>query len=91
MFIVVCAVHTNWQSLLNVNCSLFTVDLEALQNYMYVFETTNCVLFRPSSDLEHLNTNEPAMWVKIASSWACLLLYFWTLIAPVVLKDRDFD
>lgn len=47
--------------------------------------------YKPSSDLQHLNTNEPAMWVKIASSWTCLLLYFWTLIAPVVLKDRDFD
>eukprot|EP00158_Paraphelidium_tribonemae_P007784 Partr_v1_DN28359_c1_g1_i1_m78362 putative serine incorporator len=31
-----------------------------------------------------------AMWVKVAMSWACHLLYWWTLVAPVVLVDRDF-
>lgn len=47
--------------------------------------------YKPSSDFTHMNTNLPAMWVKISSSWVCLLLYFWTLIAPVVLHNRDFD
>jgi len=31
------------------------------------------------------------MWVKIASQWVAILLYTWTLIAPRVLPDRDFD
>lgn len=31
------------------------------------------------------------MWVKIASQWAVFLLYFWTLIAPLVCKGRDFS
>ncbi|XP_004631071.1 serine incorporator 3 [Octodon degus] len=33
----------------------------------------------------------PAVWVKITSSWVCLLLYVWTLIAPLVLTNRDFS
>jgi len=37
-----------------------------------------------------LIVNEPSMWVKISSSWVCILLYGWTLIAPIVLSGRDF-
>jgi hypothetical protein len=49
--------------------------------------------YKPSSDnaLSALNVNEPAMWVKIASSWVCLIIYGWTLIAPLVLTGREFD
>jgi len=46
---------------------------------------------RPSSDFKVFNANEPAMWVKISSSWVCLALYAWTLFAPLVLRDRIFD
>ncbi|XP_013410460.1 probable serine incorporator [Lingula anatina] len=47
--------------------------------------------YRPSSDLSSMNANQPSMWVKISSSWLCIVLYLWTLIAPVVLPNRDFD
>jgi len=46
--------------------------------------------YRPSSNFS-MNANEPAMWVKIASSWVCIVIYVWTIVAPVVLRDRDFD
>mmetsp|Transcript_17731 Transcript_17731/g.46144 ORF Transcript_17731/g.46144 Transcript_17731/m.46144 type:complete len:395 (-) Transcript_17731:338-1522(-) len=32
-----------------------------------------------------------SLWVKIAAQWVCVLLYIWTVIAPVVLPDRDFS
>jgi len=38
-----------------------------------------------------LNNSLPAMWVKISSTWVCILIYAWTLLAPVILSDRDFD
>ena len=44
----------------------------------------------PSSDLSGLTSNMPAVWVKISSSWICILLYVWTLVAPLILADRDF-
>ena len=31
-----------------------------------------------------------AVWVKIISSWLCFVIYMWTLIAPLVLPERDF-
>jgi hypothetical protein len=32
-----------------------------------------------------------SVWVKMISSWLVILLYFWTLIAPIVLPDRDWN
>ncbi|KAJ2804332.1 Membrane protein tms1 [Coemansia guatemalensis] len=31
-----------------------------------------------------------AVWVKIVTSWLCVLLYSWTLVGPVVLPDREW-
>ncbi|KAJ3362810.1 hypothetical protein GGF31_001317 [Allomyces arbusculus] len=31
-----------------------------------------------------------AVWVKIVSSWLAILLYAWTLLAPIVLPDREW-
>ncbi|CAI9719503.1 serine incorporator 3-like [Octopus vulgaris] len=46
--------------------------------------------FRPSSDLKTLNSNLASMWVKIISCWLALALYVWTLVAPIILRNRDF-
>ncbi|KAJ1911221.1 Membrane protein tms1 [Mycoemilia scoparia] len=32
-----------------------------------------------------------AVWVKVVSSWICIVLYAWTLVAPVLLPDRDWS
>ncbi|CAK9814276.1 Probable serine incorporator [Anthophora quadrimaculata] len=47
--------------------------------------------YQPNSNLDTLNSNAASMWVKIISSWMCLGLYVWTLIAPAVLTNRDFS
>lgn len=46
---------------------------------------------RPNSDLRSLSNNSASMWVKIVSSWLCLALYAWSLAAPLVLTNRDFN
>jgi Serine incorporator (Serinc) len=28
------------------------------------------------------------MWMRVVSSWVCMVLYMWSLMAPVVLPDR---
>jgi hypothetical protein len=38
-----------------------------------------------------LNANEASMWVKVISSWLCLALYTWTLVAPILLPSREFN
>ncbi|KAK3870100.1 hypothetical protein Pcinc_024632 [Petrolisthes cinctipes] len=47
--------------------------------------------FTPNSDLTTLSANLAAVWVKIVSSWICLALYVWTLVAPIILSDRVFN
>lgn len=42
-------------------------------------------------DGKDLTQNQASMWIKIISSWLCCALYTWTLVAPIVLPDRDFS
>mmetsp|Transcript_48806 Transcript_48806/g.137421 ORF Transcript_48806/g.137421 Transcript_48806/m.137421 type:complete len:460 (+) Transcript_48806:574-1953(+) len=32
-----------------------------------------------------------AMWMNIVACWICVLLYIWTLVAPILYPDRDFS
>nr|CAG4640911.1 EOG090X07ET [Eulimnadia texana] len=47
--------------------------------------------YKPTSSLTTLSDNEASVWVKIISSWICLGLYLWSLIAPIALPNRDFS
>ncbi|XP_017761222.1 PREDICTED: serine incorporator 1 isoform X3 [Eufriesea mexicana] len=47
--------------------------------------------YQPNSNLDTLNANTASMWVKIISAWMCLGLYTWSLIAPAILRNRDFS
>ncbi|KAL8625206.1 hypothetical protein ACOMHN_030839 [Nucella lapillus] len=47
--------------------------------------------FSPSSDFRTLNANIASVWVKVASAWLCIVLYLWTLVAPLCLPNRDFN
>ena len=44
----------------------------------------------PDSDTEDVSIgrSETAMWMRIVSSWVCMLLYIWSLLAPVIMPDR---
>ncbi|CAB3990537.1 probable serine incorporator [Paramuricea clavata] len=44
-----------------------------------------------NADFNTLNSNVASVWVKIISSWCCLGLYLWSLIAPIVMPGRDFS
>ncbi|XP_026726115.1 probable serine incorporator isoform X2 [Trichoplusia ni] len=45
--------------------------------------------YNPSSQLS--KENVASMWIKITSSWLCVGLYVWTLVAPAVFPDREFN
>jgi len=58
---------------------------------LYVMMTlTNWYAPGHQLSIESISANQSAVWVKIISSWLCFGLYMWTLIAPMVLQDRDF-
>ncbi|XP_006862244.1 PREDICTED: serine incorporator 2 [Chrysochloris asiatica] len=46
--------------------------------------------YRPGETLKMIST-WISVWVKICASWAGLLLYLWTLVAPLLLPNRDFS
>nr|CAG4644009.1 EOG090X07ET [Lepidurus arcticus] len=46
--------------------------------------------YKPAADLSTLSDNEASVWVKIISSWLCISLYLWSLVAPVALPNREF-
>lgn len=58
---------------------------------LYVMMTLTNWYKPDSSDLSKFTSNEPSMWVKIVSSWLCIIIYIWTCIAPAILRDRDFS
>ncbi|XP_030002938.1 serine incorporator 2 [Sphaeramia orbicularis] len=47
--------------------------------------------YKPDTDYSAMRTTMPAVWVKICSSWLGLALFLWTLVAPLVFPDRDFN
>merc|ERR1712029_340460 len=67
--------------------SLFHV-MFALATLYVMMTLTNW--YSPSGDLATYSNNSAAMWVKIVSSWLAAGIYMWTLVAPLMLQDRDF-
>lgn len=57
---------------------------------LYIMMTITNWLDPAKASADNIIASQPSAWVKISSSWFCVLLYVWTLIAPVILKDRDF-
>ncbi|XP_062401658.1 serine incorporator 1 [Sardina pilchardus] len=47
--------------------------------------------YSPTADYNAMTSKWPTVWVKISSSWVCLALYMWTLVAPMILTNRDFS
>ncbi|KAG7092273.1 hypothetical protein E1B28_008635 [Marasmius oreades] len=44
-----------------------------------------------SSNNVYIGQSEVAMWMRVVSSWICMLLYMWSLLAPVIMPDRFDD
>jgi len=46
-----------------------------------------------SSSMETMQPNDNSQgpfWAKLSSEFVCILLYVWTLIAPLLCRDREF-
>ncbi|RDB31006.1 Membrane protein TMS1 [Hypsizygus marmoreus] len=44
----------------------------------------------PDADV-YIGRSEVAMWMRVVSSWVCMLLYIWSLLAPALMPDRFGD
>lgn len=81
-------VWDNEEEIVAYNWSFFHV-MFALATLYVMMTLTNW--YKPNSSLETLNANSASMWIKGISSWLCLALYTWTLVAPRILRDREFN
>ncbi|XP_049587256.1 serine incorporator 2 [Syngnathus scovelli] len=70
------------------NYSAFHFHL-ALASLYIMMTLTNWYL--PDTTTQAMRSSMPAVWVKVCSSWLGLGLYLWTLVAPLVLPNRDFN
>lgn len=68
--------------------SIFHLTFAAASLYVMMCLTN---WYQPNSSLNSMNANAASMWIKVISSWVGLVLYGWSLIAPMILTDRDFN
>ncbi|XP_038606527.1 serine incorporator 3 [Tachyglossus aculeatus] len=47
--------------------------------------------YSPDANFQTLTSTWRAVWLKMVSSWLCLILYFCSLVAPMVFPNRDFS
>lgn len=57
----------------------------------YAMTLTGWGAIEKRGDIANPDVGEVSMWILIASQWFSLLLYFWTLVAPILFPDRDFS
>jgi len=74
----------------NYSWSLFHL-MFALATLYVMMTLTNWYSPGQGVSIDTISANMSAVWVKIISAWLCFVLYMWTLIAPVVLPERDFS
>ena len=36
----------------------------------------------------YIGRSEVAMWTRVVSGWVCIIIYLWSLLAPVIMPDR---
>lgn len=81
-------VWDNEEETVAYNWSFFHI-MFALATLYVMMTLTNW--YKPNSTLKTLNANSASMWVKGISSWLCVALYSWTLMAPMLIRDREFN
>ncbi|XP_076606308.1 serine incorporator 3 [Chaetodon auriga] len=80
-------VEDNERDMVQYNYSFFHFMLFLAALYIMMTLTN---WYSPDADYT-ITSKWPAVWVKITSSWVCLALYIWTLVAPMILTNRDFS
>ncbi|XP_030049083.1 serine incorporator 5 [Microcaecilia unicolor] len=58
---------------------------------LYVMMTVTSWFHFNEADIENLfRSNWSTFWIKMVSCWVCILLYLWTLVAPLCCPNRQF-
>jgi hypothetical protein len=71
----------------------FHLILALASMYMLMLLTnwSDRVSVEENSSLSNFQLSKQNMWIKIVAQWVTILVYIWSLIAPLVLRNRDFS
>ncbi|KAJ2925802.1 hypothetical protein H1R20_g11291, partial [Candolleomyces eurysporus] len=76
---------------LRYNYSWFHIIFSIASMYVAMLLTDwNVVNTKGPDDSVYIGRSEVAMWMRIVSSWVCMFLYIWSLVAPALFPDRDY-
>eukprot|EP01113_Clastostelium_recurvatum_P045192 TRINITY_DN7731_c0_g1_i1.p1 TRINITY_DN7731_c0_g1~~TRINITY_DN7731_c0_g1_i1.p1 ORF type:complete len:426 (+),score=78.15 TRINITY_DN7731_c0_g1_i1:34-1311(+) len=67
----------------------FTFALGAM--YLCMIITNWMILSKDTETTVSVDTGMVSVWVKMASGWLTIALYIWSLVAPIILPNRDWN
>ncbi|KAJ9061501.1 Membrane protein tms1 [Entomophthora muscae] len=70
--------------------ALFHLVFAMATMYVALLLTNWNSLSSESKEFIDIGRSYAAMWVKIVSGWICYSLYIWSLVAPIILPDREW-
>ncbi|KAG9296859.1 hypothetical protein G9A89_006814 [Geosiphon pyriformis] len=73
------------------NYSLFHIIFALAAMYVAMLLTNWNTIITSNDELVRIGQSYTAVWVKVVSSWICLTIYAWTLVAPAIWPERFAD
>ena len=77
---------TDW--LVAISTSIIVHSIERSDNHRKVIRSGSAPTDPDQDSDVYIGRSEVAMWMRVVSSWVCMLLYIWSLLAPVLMPDR---
>jgi hypothetical protein len=79
---------TDWCAYISHSHSLHSTQSPTLFLHSHRNVVSTTVSPSESDEIVYIGRSEIAMWMRVVSSWVCLILYSWSLLAPVIMPDR---
>ena len=77
---------TDW--LVAISSTTIIHPIERFDDYRKVIRSGSAPTDPDQDSDVYIGRSEVAMWMRVVSSWVCMLLYIWSLLAPVLMPDR---
>ena len=72
--------------------------IEYMAMFVFVLHRIIIIIVFPSfsscspeaAEVDRFQNTWASVWIKMSSAWLCFVVYLWTLLAPLILRSRDF-
>lgn len=72
------------------NYTFFHICFAMASCYVAMLITNWMIVHQSQAETYVIDRSEGSVWVKLVSSWVAHLLYIWSLVAPIILRNRHF-